>query len=73
MDENIVFKKIPSKRQNIEKTNFGDNWVYAYDLPYDLDLEDAEKMIKIISESYGEIVEYSISPYQNMMERNHNF
>lgn len=64
----MTIKRVGNKT-NEKMNNFGENWVYAYDLPYDISKQEGELMIEWLEKSYGKIVQYSIHPYRNMIEK----
>ena len=59
MTDFIVFKR-GDQHANKKFNNYGDNWVYVYDLPYTFTNEDAYQMLKIISKKYGEIESFKV-------------
>lgn len=59
MTDFIVFKR-GDQQANKKLNNYGDNWVYVYDLPYAFNNQDAYQMLKIISKKYGEIESFKV-------------
>lgn len=46
--EHIILKRV-HKDHNEKQKNFGDNWVYVYDLPYNFDRNKAIQIVNAIS------------------------
>ena len=70
VDDNVIFKKATKNWPKVqtERLKFGENWVYAYELPYNLEKNHVEMFIKHITKDFGKISEYLVFPYKNMLE-----
>lgn len=50
--EQIIFKR-SSKHTNEKHNNYGENWVYVYDLPYQFGEVEAHALVTVIAKRYG--------------------
>jgi hypothetical protein len=66
LHETIVFEKADKVSY---ESSYGNNWVYAYDLPYDLSTDDALIFANAIEEEYGGIKSFRLFTYVSMVER----
>lgn len=69
--DHIIYKRTETK-SNEKYNSYGENWIYAYDLPYSLTNELAELITGTISHKYGPIAEYYGESYENFVEKNKN-
>ena len=65
-DDNEIIAVIQAEQVQCEP-NYGRNWVYAYDLPYDFNMEDAEEFVHTVGEAYGKIESFRLFPYASMV------
>ena len=50
--EQVIIKKVKKDDDN-KNEDLSKNWVYAYDLPYDLNEEMAQNVVKKVASQYG--------------------
>ena len=70
MNEQVIFKRVENRRVIERNKDFGESWVYAYDLPYNINNNEVEEFIRYIEHNYGPVSEYSFQPYKSLVDFN---